>query len=113
MVVYGLWHGGDSYAEGTVFDSLEKFPSVEFAKWEFTERYNSNGKRTVEFFYVSPERQDVSVYVPVVNESATMKLWFADPRESNDNDYLPAQPSPDRIIEFGPRMGARVRKVLP
>lgn len=108
MIVYGLWHGGDSYSESDGFDSLEKFPSIEFAKWEFGERYDSNGQRTVEFFYVDPNKKDVSTYVPAVNESATMKLWLTDPRESDDGN-----PYPDRIIEFGPRMHVRVRKVIP
>lgn len=100
MEVYGMWWGGESYSEGDM-DSLEKFPSIEDAKYQFWLRYASNGKGPVLFDYVNRNRN--YTFVPTVTESSTLKLYFYNP--TNDDN------GPDRIISFGPRKGVRVEKV--
>lgn len=97
MHVYALWHGGDSYSSGSIHNGdLEWFESLRAAKEVFRERYESSGRRTVEFCYI--DRPWESTYVPAVNESASMDIYTYDPRETDD-------PYPDFRLSFGPRMG--------
>lgn len=94
--VYALWHGGYSYGLSDGWDGLEWFPSLAAARRAHRDRYDSNGLRRVRFAYV--EREPEWYYVPAVDASAEMLVWYWDPRTSAD-------PYPDRLVRFGPRGG--------
>jgi len=81
MQVWALWHGGASYAVGTVDRDCEEFDSLRAAK------------RVLE------ARADFDPHYPCVDESS-MLIWFSDPRGVQD-------PYPDRELTIGPRGGVR------
>jgi len=89
MIVYALWHGGASYAPGSIETDLETFDSLAAAKDAFA------------------SRAGFDPYYPCVSEDTaedggpSMWIFLAEP-DSRD-------PYPDRIIEFGPRGGVQVQ----
>lgn len=100
MRVFALWHGGASYSVSSIHDNdLEQFESIAAAEYAFRDRFDSNGRRTVDFHYV--QREPDSTYVPAVDESSTMDIYKYDPRESDGDAY------PDFQLSFGPRGGVR------
>ena len=82
MKVWGMWHGGSSYAVGSVDEDTEEFSSLQAAK---------------DALYDREKRFDP--YYPCVEDSE-MQVFFSDPRGNSD-------PYPDRILTIGPRGGVR------
>ncbi len=97
MTVYGLWHGGASYAPSGL-EHLERFGSIAEAKRELGEREGSRGPHHFDFVNREPEATET----PCV-EGSSMWLFFALP-EGPD-------PYPDRILTIGPREGVRMENV--
>lgn len=87
MKVWMLWHGGSSYAHGSIEDDVEEFASLKAAKDAFA------------------ARADFDPYYPCVSDDASAWIFFHDP---NDEGNGPGDPYPDRVLEFGPRGGVRV-----
>jgi len=83
MKTYMLWHGGGSYAIGTIPDDLEAFDTFSAAKEEFRRR-----------------GQDSDPYYPCVEDSSAW-IFFAEPG---------SDPYPDMVLSFGPRGGVKVAR---
>lgn len=97
MIVFGLWHGGSSYALGEIDTDLERFPSLASAQRALQERSESNGARSCLFRYI--DRGDTREYCPVV-EGSSMLVYLSDPREVRE-------PYPDFLLSIGPRGGIK------
>jgi hypothetical protein len=87
------WHGGASYASGTIAEDTEAFESLDAAKRSFDARADSWNT-----YYPCVER------VPVDDGGPSAWIFFADPNE----DRGQGEPYPDRILEYGPRGGLRL-----
>ena len=85
MKCYGLWYGGSSYSVPRIHEDLESFKSLKQAMLVLYRRYvNTNN------------------YTPAVDsETCEIAIYF----DKDNLDY------PDRIIDFGPKMGIRCYKV--
>ena len=86
MKVYALWHGGSSYAVGSIPEDVEVFDSLREARSIFQRRHDSGSW------------DGTPLSTPCVDDSSTMWIFFADPSDSND-------PYPDRVFSFGLRGG--------
>lgn len=91
MKVWMLWHGGASYAAGTVADDIEEFDSLKDAKHSFDRRADSWNT-----YYPMVERE------PEEEGGQSAYVFFYDP---NDESNGPGDPYPDRILRYGPRGG--------
>ena len=85
-----LWHGGASYASGSIEDDTEEFATLTDARRAFELRAS-----TWETYYPC-----VSTDTPE-DGGPSAQVFFADPREFAD-------PYPDRIMSFGARGGVRL-----
>lgn len=94
MECWMLWHGGASYAHGSVEEDIEHFDSIKAALEDFDSRADSS--RT---YYPCVERDTPD------NGGQSAWLFFSNP---NDEGNGPGDPYPDRIIEYGPRGGLHV-----
>lgn len=94
MMVYMLWHGGSSYAVGTVDDDLEMYDTLQEALAEFERRA-----------WASEACYPCVDAIPPEDGGPTAWLWFDDPRGMSD-------PYPDQIVSFGPRGGIRKEAIL-
>lgn len=97
MTVYGLFHGGYSYAPPDVYDDLELFPSITAAKHALAERYHSNCIQPCVHHYADGHTEKAT---HLRDESAEIQLFLTDPRIG---DFYP-----DRRIYIGPRGGIRI-----
>lgn len=91
MTVYGVWHGGNNYAQPYTEDDLEEFNGLDTAFREFLHRYEQGHWASSNFEYVN--KPGDTALTPNVDESANMRIYFADPTGNPD-------PYPDRIIEW-------------
>lgn len=90
MKVYGLFHGGHSYAMWQCNRDVEEFNSIKEAKDTLYERYHGWNS-----------------YYPCIDETATMWLVFDDPRnDEGPEGFLDIYP--DRILTIGKRGGIKV-----
>lgn len=91
MTVFALWHGGSSYAPGSIETDLEAFDDVQSAAWALMYREHVGATVLQDFRYVhrAPER----CYTPVTTDSE-MLLYYSDPTDSPD-------PYPDAIATIG------------
>lgn len=92
-MIYGMWHGGPSYAAPYVTEHVETFPSIAAAMMEMRDRIRGWGT----FRYA--DRPVIDNSTPAVTES-TMTVWLTDPRDTED-------PYPDRMLVQGPHGGVR------
>lgn len=92
--VYGVWHGGVNYAQGTREDDLEVFDSIRAAKDALLERARHGHGWQQEFSYVN--RDAVSTYTPCADEGASIALYTS-----------PTAEEPFRLLELGPRGGVK------
>lgn len=77
MTVYVVWHGGHSYAPGTIATDLERFDTLGDAVEACESRYvNADGS------------------TPAVDETSGMSVWRSDPSGEID-------PYPDDLIVRG------------
>lgn len=90
MQVFGLWHGGASYAGGDFNENLEMFNSVEDAIVACQERMDRGHLWVQEFDYLN--RDSEKVLTPCVDETATMMVFLSDPSGLSD-------PYPDLIVQ--------------
>ena len=86
MKTWMHWHGGSSYAFGTVAENAEAFDTLADAIAAFEHRYNGGDS-----------------YYRCADETASAHLYFADPATLHE-------PYPDRLITIGPRGGVRVER---
>jgi hypothetical protein len=90
--VFGLWHGGSSYAHGYPNDDMESFPSLEDARRAVEGRYyNHNSGHGGEATAYDPVNGthhlvgngDASrLSTPAVDRSSGMEIYHAEPAES-------------------------------
>lgn len=98
MRVFGIWHGGSSYAHGGS-DDVEMFTSMSDAMNEFRNRAE-HGRGT--FAYVN--RPECITGTPAVDRTTaehggpTLWLYFRNPTGERDA-------YPDRVVEYGTRGG--------
>ncbi len=97
MTVYGLFHGGHSYAPPEPDRDLEFFESIAAAKTALRQRHESNMTWRCEHHYADGRIENV---VHLTDESAELHLFLTDPRSHGDYQ-------PDRILAIGPRSGIR------
>ena len=91
MKVYGIFFGGANYSTYVTNSDVEEFPSLQRAKETFETR--------VEF----------DRHYPCCDESASMWIFYDDPRNSDvDINSIIDTGYPDRIIELGARGGVIV-----
>lgn len=89
MIIYALWHGGSSYACGSVADDVETFASVEDACDALGDRAARGYWQRQTFTYTDGRTEHD--YTPNADESPSMWIWHYDPRDLYD-------PYPDLII---------------
>lgn len=82
MRVWAIWHGGVNYTPSIIPRDVETFPSLSACKDALEERYNSNGRREVEFAYVNIPKE--SAYVPAVGTDSEFHVFFSDPSDLMD-----------------------------
>ena len=87
MKVYGLWHGGASYAVGAYSD-IEPFDSLADAKRTLVARYMN---------YEQPA-------TPCVEKDET-SIWIFEAMPDDNGDLYP-----DRVLSFGPRGGIKMER---
>jgi hypothetical protein len=92
MKVWMLWHGGASYAHGSIEENIEEFDSIKQAVDSFDRRADIWNT-----YYPCVSRE------PAENGGQSAWLFFYDPRIEGAGD-----PYPDRVIEYGPRGGLHV-----
>lgn len=97
-MIYALWHGGGSYALGSLEHDLEIFSSLREARDALRSRESDGNWDRKRFDYADGRTE--WTYTPCGDQTASMTIWFADPRK--ENSY------PDRQITFGPRGGIRI-----
>lgn len=79
MRVYGLWHGGSSYAPGR-FEDIEVFNSLKEAKSCLEDRYNSHGPHSFEY----ANKDSDYTHTPCVEDDSEMWLWSYMPDDNGD-----------------------------
>ena len=93
MKVYGIFHGGHSYSTYWTNRDVEQFDSIQQAKDTFW------------------RRTDFDPYYPCTDETASMWLFFTDPRNQELAETDLIDPGyPDRILELGKRGGILVTR---
>lgn len=107
--IFALWHGGTSYAPGSIEDDLEVFDgeghatetgnlwqAIDDAVTECGNRYQCGGYFRCD---VRPVEGDpYTTYFPTVGDDSEMHVWLTDPRGSDD-------PYPDYIISLDTYVG--------
>lgn len=95
-MTFALWHGGINYAQGTILDSLEEFPSKVAAGRALLDRAERGHRIPQAFHYV--DRPVEHALTPNADEGASMDLYDSDPREGGELV---------RRLTLGPRGGVK------
>jgi hypothetical protein len=83
-MIFGLWNGGSSYADGYLDNDLERFESIDTARAALDSRAINGHWCLQDFDYVN--RPAERALCPTV-EGSYMDLYFADP--TGDTDPVP------------------------
>jgi hypothetical protein len=130
--VYALWYGGSGYSSPEIPRDVEVFPTVNYAREAFRNRYQVGDRIKQDFTFAGGDND--SVLTPGVGGDSEMWLYFYDPRgehdfqpgnfpgeslcprcgtvrREGDTQSEPCSPVhdayPDRRLYFGPRGGVR------